>query len=189
MKHEPLLTISIPTYNRSFYLDRILTIIQDQYSPEIELIVSDNCSTDETQKIVEKFLQKKLPIRYFKNESNLGPDLNVAQCYYEAKGKYVLVFGDDDIFLPGAIKKILKILREGEFGLVFLNYYGFSNNYIKEAPRSNFFRKFYLFKKGDIFVGVSLKISTSPSTGTEVGSVGDQFPLKSSWSLVVPVHV
>lgn len=119
----PLLTIAIPTYNRAKFLNRVLVSLGDQMNGRdypIELIVSDNCSTDHTPDIVNKAMAGGLLIRYIRNSENKGPDLNIAQCYLEAKGKYVLTFGDDDIFLPGAIHKIIRLLSEKEYGIVFL---------------------------------------------------------------------
>lgn len=129
---KPLLTIAIPTYNRAKFLDRALHYIFIQthnknYS--IELIVSDNCSTDNTTDIVEKYINKGLDIRYIKNSTNKGADFNIAQCYLEAKGRYVVAFGDDDLFVDGSIKQILEILNSGDFGVLFLNQVTIKNEF------------------------------------------------------------
>lgn len=120
----PLLTIAIPTYNRSRFLENALhhlyIQIKDRDFP-IEIIVSDNCSTDNTSDVVNDFLGKGLPIRYIKNKENKGADFNVAQCFSEATGKYVVAFGDDDVLFNGSIEQILKILSQGEYGMVYLS--------------------------------------------------------------------
>ena len=142
-----LLSICIPTYNRCYYLDRLLKTIFDQYTPnlDIEVFVSDNCSIDETQQIVIKYINLKFPIRYKRNDVNIGPDLNIAQCYTNALGKYVLVFGDDDIFLKGALKKITNCISNGEYGIIYMNFYGFTKNWDKERPKINLFKKNYQY--------------------------------------------
>ena len=118
-----LLTIAIPTYNRASFLDRCLQQICGQIegcSDLLELIVSDNCSTDNTKEVVYRYQQAGMAIRYIRNAKNMGPCYNIAQCYKEAASKYVVVFGDDDIWLPGSIRAICDVLNEGEWGVVHL---------------------------------------------------------------------
>lgn len=75
----PILTIAIPTYNSSKYLKETLekTIIQCEKNNEIEILVSDNCSTDDTESVVKDFINKEINIRYLKNSQNVGLDKNV----------------------------------------------------------------------------------------------------------------
>jgi glycosyltransferase involved in cell wall biosynthesis len=132
-----LLTIAIPTYNRSHDLDFCLERLTHQlteYANDVEMLISDNASTDYTPQIVDKYLHRNLPIQYIRNPSNIGPDRNFLQCYQLATTKYVLIFGDDDIFLDGSLGKIVKILKSGEYGVVELSAYLFKDDYIKEAP-------------------------------------------------------
>lgn len=137
---ELLLTIAIPTFNRSKYLDRSLSHISEQLfnnniDQQVEIIVSDNASTDDTTDTVNRYIDKGLKIRYFKNRRNEGSEYNVFQCYKEATGKFVLIFGDDDILINDAIHKILCLIRsEGEIGVVFLRAYGFITDYLSELP-------------------------------------------------------
>lgn len=126
----PILTIAIPTYNREFFLDRCLKYIHLQIKDlPIEIIVSDNASTDNTAEIVNKYIIDGLPIRYIKNEKNLGADLNIIQCYKEAKGKYVVAFGDDDFFLDQSLSKLINVLSNGEYGVVYVNNENYYQNF------------------------------------------------------------
>ena len=106
---NPLLTIAVPTYNRAMYLKEFLSSIFDQLvaEPRVELIISDNASTDQTSEIVEDYSGRGLQIRYLRNESNTGMDANILQCFQQARGTYVWVFGDDDLILAGSMEKIL----------------------------------------------------------------------------------
>lgn len=119
---SPLLTIAIPTYNRAQYLERLLTVLANQILSEsqIELIVSDNASSDETPNVVDHFKLRGLPIYYLRNQSNLGPDRNILQCYEQASGKYVWILGDDDLVRPGGIAKVLSHLQAQEYDLVYI---------------------------------------------------------------------
>jgi abequosyltransferase len=119
-----LLTIAIPTYNRSKYLNLCLAQIGNQFHGNeqiIELLVSDNNSTDNTEEIVQKYISQGYPIKYVKNKQNIGPDHNFLQCFNLAKGKYVLIFGDDDTLADGVINLILNILRKSNYGIVHLS--------------------------------------------------------------------
>ncbi len=123
---QKLLSISIPTYNRAEYLDLSLSQICKQIPGNeqlIQLIVSDNASTDNTGEIVNKYIRKGYDINYVRNEQNIGMDGNIVQAYTLATSKYVLVFGDDDALLDGAINKIIKILQTGEYGIVHITGY------------------------------------------------------------------
>jgi abequosyltransferase len=123
---QPVLTIAIPTYNRSRFLDRALNYISIQVKDinyPIEIIVSDNCSTDDTTDIVNKHIEQGLLVQYIKNIKNMGADFNIAQCYDKASGKYVVAFGDDDVLLDGSIKYLVELLQqEKEYGVVFLEH-------------------------------------------------------------------
>lgn len=118
---RPLLSICIPTYNRCTFLQTSLERIFNEvigFENELELLISDNHSSDETPKVVENMIQKGLALNYIRNESNLGPDLNFVQCFRKASGKYIWILGDDDFIKRGVLAEILKILRSNELGLL-----------------------------------------------------------------------
>src|SRR5574337_126918 len=123
---QKLLSIAIPTYNRAEYLDLCLSQICKQlpgYESLIEVIVSDNASTDNTADIVDKFIKQGFAVRYVRNAQNIGMDGNIVQAYSLATSKYAVVFGDDDALVDGAVEKIIRILRSGEYGIVFVSGY------------------------------------------------------------------
>lgn len=121
-QYAPLLTIAIPTYNRSDRLVRLLQHLAPQLVGEarVELLVSDNASPDETPSVLERFRQQGLVFRYIRNESNIGPDANFQQCFEEAAGKYVWIFGDDDLIVPDGVAAILSVLEQDDFDIVHL---------------------------------------------------------------------
>jgi abequosyltransferase len=131
---KPLLTIAIPTYNRSRYLRELLQSLLEDLRGEsrIELIVSDNASPDETPQLVEEFRNRGLQLRYIRNETNIGADANFLQCFEQASGKYVWIFGDDDIIVPGGIEKALRLLAADDYSLVYMSPYEFRSDYIEE---------------------------------------------------------
>ena len=129
--NQPLLTIAIPTYNRQHYLNILLSLLEPQSSAEtrLELIISDNASTDDTETLVRQFIRNGMHCRYIRNESNLGADGNILQCFMEASGKYVWILGDDDVVASKAVTKILGYLETGEYDLVYINSFGFEEEY------------------------------------------------------------
>ncbi len=132
---QPLLTIAIPTYNRCRFLAELLTNLEPQLAGEdrVELIVSDNASPDATARTIESFQAQGMRIRHLTNSENVGPDENFFRCFRAALGKYVWIFGDDDLLMQGAVQQILSLLEQGEvsgdFDLVYLSSFGFTGEY------------------------------------------------------------
>ncbi len=124
---RPLLTLAVPTCNRSKYLAQLLFGLCEQLvaHPEIELLISDNASSDATRSLVSEFENRLPNLRYLRNEINLGPDANFLQCLQEAKGKYVWLLGDDDIIVPGSLDKIARLLDHSDYSLVYVRPYPF----------------------------------------------------------------
>ena len=86
----------------------------------IELIVCDNASTDATQTVMSRICERN-KILYYRNTSNVGPDRNFLYGYERASGRYVMLLGDDDYLLDGAIDTILESLNKNPI-MTFLNF-------------------------------------------------------------------
>lgn len=124
----PIISFCIPTYNREKYLtksiDAIVSQLTDKIKNQIELVVSDNASTDSTRKLVENYIFSRPDqnIRLVSNHINVGMDGNFLNCFKSAKGKFVCLVSDDDFLLPGSVENILKILSSyPDIGGIFLN--------------------------------------------------------------------
>jgi len=119
----PLLTIAIPTYNRALYLHKCLISLKKSIPSscqDIEILIINNNSTDNTEEIVED-LNSNINIKYIRNDSNIGADENFKKCLKEANGNFVWIFGDDDIFFENSISYILNIIKNNnEIGLIHL---------------------------------------------------------------------
>ena len=93
---RPLVSIGIPTYNRANgHLHAAVQSAAEQTYPNIEIIVSDNCSTDHTEHLIKSFEYPR--IRYFKQETNIGLNNNWNFCLEQAGGDYFLLLHDDDL--------------------------------------------------------------------------------------------
>jgi glycosyltransferase involved in cell wall biosynthesis len=96
MNNQPLVTIAIPTYNRAdTYFPLALQSALSQTYCNIEIVVSDNCSTDGTQALVTAIKDPR--IRYFRHDPGIGQKNNYNFCFEQAKGTYVLLLHDDDV--------------------------------------------------------------------------------------------
>ena len=107
------LSICIPTYNRAAFLKELLPSILHQLaelaSGEVELIVSDNASTDGTSEYLRLIDNARL--RWWTNDENIGGDRNFLKCVEEARGEYVWLFGDDDVLPKDSVARVLDFLR------------------------------------------------------------------------------
>ena len=92
----PLVSIAIPTYNRANgYLREALQASLGQSYPAIEIIVSDNFSSDNTEEVVKSYSDSR--IRYFRQSENIGANNNFNFCLEQARGAYFLLLPDDDL--------------------------------------------------------------------------------------------
>jgi len=150
---RPLLTLAIPTYNRSANLALLLGMIAPQLAelPQIELIVSDNASPDDTEQVMRQFLAEGLQCRYIRNATNIQADPNFLQCYAKATGKYVWIFGDDDVIFPGALAHIVRYLQQEEADIVYLQPFGFFHS-PNERNFANPQPSVYAFEHADDFI-------------------------------------
>ncbi len=108
---DSLLTIAIPTYNRGAKLRRTLDLMGEQIAAAgaegaVEILVSDNASSDNTQDVLRAVQAGNGRVRWIRQEQNLGFDGNVCQLLLACRTPYVWFFGDDDIPLEGCIRRI-----------------------------------------------------------------------------------
>lgn len=123
-----LLTLAIPTYNRAERLRETLLEFVAQIKraalTDVEIVVSDNCSTDATPEVVASIstTHPDICVRYFRNASNLGFDGNVNALFGRAEGRYVWTFSDDDHPTQDALPYVVSLLRQRDIRFAFVNY-------------------------------------------------------------------
>ncbi|MCR4734719.1 MAG: glycosyltransferase [Treponema sp.] len=113
MNNIPLLSICIPTYNRAENLKNCIESIikQDVFNPDnIEIVISDNCSTDNTKEIAMLYTDKYSNIHYFCNEKNVTME-NFPIVLSEANGELAKLTNDTTIFAEGSLHKIIEIIK------------------------------------------------------------------------------
>lgn len=112
MSNNPLVTIYIPTYNRVELLKRAVKSVLEQTYQNIELIIVDDCSTDETILYLKILVENDSRVRFFQNKRNSGACVSRNKAIVEAKGEYITGLDDDDYFLESRIADFVEYWQE-----------------------------------------------------------------------------
>lgn len=169
---HPLLSIVIPTYNRAHHLGNNLQSIYNQVSDEdlVEVVVSDNASTDNTQEVAYIYANLYSSFRYSCNEQNIGGDLNIAYVSTLANGSFIKLQGDDDYWLDGALIDFIGILLEHlDCALIHTLPFHLDN-------------RVYTLEGGDLFLAHTSNNAMQISMNTMKKSVWDQIVDKSKYA-------
>ena len=105
----PLVTITIPTYNRAALLAETIRSVLDQSLKDLELFVSDNASTDDTAAVVGSFHDSR--VHYVRNDENLGHLVNMSRGFRLGSAPFLTILPDDDAMLPGNLERKLRLLE------------------------------------------------------------------------------
>ncbi len=105
-----LLSFCIPVYNRSARIKKIINQIIPFKSDEIEIVISDNASQDDTKEVVNKFSDQR--IKYYRNKKNVGMDANFILVLKRAIGKFIFLLMDEDEVEMKIIPWILQEIRK-----------------------------------------------------------------------------
>lgn len=108
---EPLISILIPSYNYARYITRAIDAALDQTYPNVEVVVTDNQSTDGTVALLQERYANEPRVRVFENEFNLGLVPNFNRALAHARGEFVLWCSADDWILPPHVMRLYEVLR------------------------------------------------------------------------------
>ncbi len=108
----PLVSILIPAYNQVQHLENALISALNQTYTNIEIIICDDSTTDDVEKLINHYLQKYKNIKYYSNGGPLGQKgvLNMQKCFDLSSGEYINYLMHDDLFSLNKIKLMLKYL-------------------------------------------------------------------------------
>lgn len=109
--NKPLLSICIATYNRAQYIGETLDSIIPQLDDDVELLVVDGASTDNTEAVVQRYADPH--IRYVRLPVKGGVDQDYCKAVELARGEFCWLFTDDDLLRPGAIAAVKTAIRAG----------------------------------------------------------------------------
>jgi len=113
----PYVSIGLPVHNGERFLTETLDSLLAQTFEDLELIISDNASTDRTQEICKDYAAKDRRIRYYRNDQNLGAVRNYNRVFELSTGKYFKWAAHDDLCAPVLIKRCVEVL-DSEFSAV-----------------------------------------------------------------------
>jgi glycosyltransferase involved in cell wall biosynthesis len=120
---EPLISIVLPTYNGSEYIRASIESCLEQTFTNFELIIVNDCSTDNTPEIIAEYAEKDERIRIIHNGQNKKLPLSLNAGFDAARGKYHTWTSDDNYYSPDALQTLFEILeKHNEAGLVYTDY-------------------------------------------------------------------
>lgn len=140
-KKDSEVTILIPTFNRSGYLQEAINSSLAQTYP-CHIVVCDHGSTDDTPKVMEKYNGK---VEYVRKDEDFGPHFMWLDGVLHAKTQYVKILFDDDWIEPTFIEKTLPLMREDVSCVITNAKISFENEEGKRTERSSFFNKTGVF--------------------------------------------
>lgn len=124
----PKISVVIFTFNRAHLLKEAIDSVRSQSFRDIEIIISDNCSTDDTELVVGRVGDNRL--KYFKNSHNLGLRGNLQSGIKKCSGLIVYLMGDDDILLDEALQRTWDAFEKyPEINMVTRPYYWFIDSH------------------------------------------------------------
>jgi glycosyltransferase involved in cell wall biosynthesis len=109
-KSEIIVSIGLPVYQGENYLEKALDSLLNQTFTDLEIIISDNASSDRTQEICLEYAAKDSRVHYYHNEENLGAAVNYNRVFQLSSGKYFKWAAHDDVCAPEYLEKCVEIL-------------------------------------------------------------------------------
>ncbi len=119
--NEELVSIIMPSYNTAKYIAESIKSVQAQTYKEWELLIVDDCSSDNTDDVVRPFLSDKR-IKYFKNEKNSGAALTRNKALREANGEWIAFLDSDDLWTPDKLEKQIWFMKQRNYHFSYTKY-------------------------------------------------------------------
>jgi glycosyltransferase involved in cell wall biosynthesis len=147
----------IPIFNGERFLSETLDSLLAQTFTDFELRIADNASTDATAAICQAYAEKDSRIIYHRHSENLGAFRNAEWLYRQARGEFLMLVGDDDVYEPYCLDRLLERIRgHGNVILVYSDYGWVDVN----GRRSESGLKIFLTNENDITKNLSMYIRT-----------------------------
>lgn len=121
-----LVSIITPTYNCGRFIAETIISVQAQTYTDWEMLIVDDCSTDDTEAIVASFCDDR--IRYIRNEKNSGAAVSRNRALREAKGRWIAFLDSDDLWLPEKLEKQVEFMKKNHCGFSYTNYIEIDEN-------------------------------------------------------------
>ena len=147
---QPLVSVVMPTYNHAQFIGDAIKSVFDQTHENLELIIIDNYSEDNTEEIIASFSDSRIRYKKFRNNGSIAASRNVGIC--ESRGKYIAFLDSDDMWKPTKIERQIELLEnDDDIFLVYSRYIVIKNGlFRKTLPK----RK--RLKSGNVFIPLFL---------------------------------
>ncbi|EZP59696.1 glycosyltransferase family A protein [Exiguobacterium sp. RIT341] len=113
--NEELVSIIMPTYNDMEFIDKSIESVLNQTYQNIELLIVDDCSTDGTEKYIEKIISKDFRVKYFKNEKNSGAAVSRNLGVKFARGEFIAFIDSDDVWFRDKLEKQIIFMTNSNY--------------------------------------------------------------------------
>lgn len=122
MSTQAVLTIIVPTYNRSSFLEKLLKALEAELSGlgGVCVIVGDNASTDATADVTARFQARQPAWRMLRHPENCGAEENFCRCIEQVQTPYFWIIGDDDLPREGVVRRVAELLHAEQPDLLYL---------------------------------------------------------------------
>ncbi len=115
-----LVSIIMPSYNTASFIEETIQSVLNQTYTNWELIIVDDCSTDNTDEVLENIKDSR--IRYFKNDKNSGAAVSRNKALREAKGQWIAYLDSDDLWMPEKLEKQIHFMETNGYAFSYTNY-------------------------------------------------------------------
>lgn len=124
---QDLVSIIMPSYNTAKYISETIESVQSQTYPFWELIIVDDCSTDNTDEVVKPYLLDDR-IRYLKNDSNSGAAISRNRALREARGRWVAFLDSDDLWKAEKLENQIDFMEKNNYKFSYTKYVEIDEN-------------------------------------------------------------
>ena len=166
MQNFPLVSVICLSYNHEAYVVEALNSVINQTYPNVELLIADDCSTDNSVEVIQNWLENHPEVDFLTNEKNFGNTKTFNQLAKKAKGEFIIDLAADDILLPNCVENQIKTFQNSKFKNLAIVY----GNLIEVDENGSFLGNYYTEEdhpeSGDIYkmvVGRTTKICSVSS--------------------------
>jgi glycosyltransferase involved in cell wall biosynthesis len=151
MQNFPLVSVICLSYNHEDYVVEALNSVINQTYPNIELLIADDCSTDNSVEKIQNWLQHHPKVHFLANEKNMGNTKTFNQLAKKATGEYIIDLAADDVLLPNCVEKQIETFQKTKYknlGIVYGNIIEINQD---GAFLKNYYTELDEPKSGDIY--------------------------------------
>lgn len=116
-----LVSIVMPSFNTGLFIAETINSVLNQTYEKWELLIVDDCSTDNTDEVIKPYLADKR-IRYIKNEKNSGAAVSRNKALREARGRWIAFLDSDDLWMPEKLEKQIRFMVDKNYNFSYTNY-------------------------------------------------------------------